>query len=222
MKRIGLVAIAALTGVFLIGATAFAGCCGGFNPYAAGWGPRPGASPGYGPGSCCSYGANTASGPARGGLSGLSRASRSHPDDGAADGARPRSARARGRQAGERDPDPDGHRDPLRTSLFHAAQHDRRAHPLRAVWTPGGEIERRHAMNYSRPIVCFFVPWLLFFLGCHGAPRQDSRKGPAREEPSSPPAATTSPSSPSPSCSPRTSLRSSGAGPWSARWSSSF
>ena len=65
MKRIGLVTIAAIAGILLIGATAFAGCCGG---YGQGFNYQSGYSTGYGPGSCCSFGAATVSGPTRNGL----------------------------------------------------------------------------------------------------------------------------------------------------------
>lgn len=65
MKRIGLVSIAALAGILLIGATAFAGCCGG---YGQGWGSQTGYGPGYGPGSCCGFGGANVNGPTRSGL----------------------------------------------------------------------------------------------------------------------------------------------------------
>ncbi len=65
MKRNGLVTIAAMAGILLIGATAFAGCCGGYGQgsnYQSGYGP------GNGSGPCCSFGAATVNGPARNGL----------------------------------------------------------------------------------------------------------------------------------------------------------
>lgn len=72
MKKTGLVLIAVSAGVLLIGATAFAQCCGGgYGSYATGFSYRSNYGSGYGPGSCCSlgsYGQQTVSGPTRSGL----------------------------------------------------------------------------------------------------------------------------------------------------------